>query len=163
MSELKCSECGEILTEEMTECPKCGCPVEKKMEVHEKKIVEKAVKNTTVTSSRKINICAVVAMVIGCLVLFMGSSVMKKTVHNDVHDATSYQVDYAKFGADFYTEIYQASDTMVDELNDINSGIATVSETMNAQINAIYYASGMIIMALGLAIISVSIININKQ
>ena len=38
MNELKCTECGETLTEDMTECPRCGCPVEKK-------IVEKAEKS----------------------------------------------------------------------------------------------------------------------
>lgn len=163
MSELKCTECGEILTEEMTECPKCGCPVEKRTDISEKLVIGKAGNDIVAVKKRKINICAAIALIIGCLVLFMGSSLIKKAAYSDAHEASSYQVDSAVFGADFYTEIYQASDTIVDELSDINSGIATVSESVNAQINAIYYTAGMIIIALGLVIISVSIININKE
>ncbi len=156
MNELKCTECGETLTEDMTECPRCGCPVEKK-------IVEKAEKNISIPIKGKINVGAVIALVLGCIVLFMGSSLVKKTSNKDTYEASLYQVDSAKFGADFYTEIYQASDTIVDELNDINNGIATISESTNAQIDAIYYASGMIVIALGLAIVSISAINIYKK
>ena len=45
--------------------------------------------------------------------------------------ASKNDVSYAEFGADFYTYIYGATDTIVDELNAINGGMESISRSMN--------------------------------
>ena len=88
--------------------------------------------------------------------LIIGVNVKDHKVDVYAFDATYYDVDSAKFGADFYTEIYDASDTIVDELNDINKGLDVVSNSQKTMIEAIYYAAGMIIIVIGLYTIAKS-------
>ncbi len=166
MEEIRCTECGELLSKEMKECPKCGCPVsypqkECAAEIEKKEQTSYVVKPEGQNS--KINIMPIFSLIIGVIVVILGFTVLSHKTNLEIYDASVYNVDKAVFGADFYTEIYSASDTIVDELNDINSGISSLSGSIVAVIDAIYYGAGMIIIALGLGIISISFINIGKS
>lgn len=158
MGMIKCEECGEMLEAGVKECPKCGCPVPE--------IKQDIKKNTAeyVEPKVKKSIMPYIALILGIIILGLGIFVVKKEVVDvESHTANSYNVDTAIFGADFYTEIYDASDTIVDELNDINNGVAILSESVIEIINAIYFSAGMIICAIGISVIGVSCIHIGKR
>lgn len=155
MKELKCKECGAELTEGVTECPACGCPFEE--DKPEPKVVAKPKRKN------KISIMSLISFFFGIVIIIMGIVVMNKDVSIDTYTAKDYDVDYAAFGGDFYTEIYGASDTIVDELNDINSGVAVLSESISAIANVIYYPIGMMIIAIGLSVIALSCSQIKKE
>lgn len=110
MNELKCKECGTLLTQDAKECPSCGCPIEKARVVPDK-----------VQTAMKFNVMSVISLFLGVAIIIMGISVMNGKVNIDTYSAGHYDADHAEFGGDFYTEIYGASDIIVDELNDINA------------------------------------------
>lgn len=155
MNEQKCSECGAIIPEGMTECPSCGCPIATVSQTpapvsHGKKALP-------------VNILAIISLLLGFAIIFMGVNVKNKSIVLNTYSAKHYDVDYAKFGADFYTEIYKASDVMVDELDDINSGIAELSKSMSQMAGLVYYPAGMLIIAVGLGVVAVSLPRIKKD
>ena len=100
---------------------------------------------------------------VNLLIIVMGITVMNKGVSIDTYSAKHYDADYAAFGGDFYTEIYGVTDMIVDELNDINSGVEVLSESMATMASVIYYSTGMIIIALGLGVVAVSCNHIKKE
>ena len=112
---------------------------------------------------KQFNKMALVSMAIGLVIIIMGFVVIGKNVSVNTHYAHSYDVDYAAFGADFYTEIYGASDVIVSALDDINGGIGQISQSMAVLANVVQYPIGMLIIALGLGVIAVSCNNLKKN
>lgn len=167
MGDMKCIECGAILPEGAKECPNCGCPVNYSEMNKTSESLEPKRENITVNKERgereKKNVLPIVSLIFGIVIFILGCVVLSRDVDAVSYTANSYNADSAIFGADFYTEIYAASDTMVDELNDINSGVAIVSESITEMIGAIYFGSGMIIIAVGLTVIALSIIQFGKM
>lgn len=159
MEELKCKECGTVLTQDAKECPACGCPIAEVIKAEP--TVPKKEKKEKIVS--KINITAIISLLLGVAIIIMGATVINREVSIDTYRAGHYKAEHAEFGADFYTYIYDASDTMVDELNDINSGVELISESMSTMANAIYYPAGMIIIAIGLGVVAMSVNNIKKE
>lgn len=173
MNELKCKECGAALEQASKECPSCGRPVEEvKTEpaapacgcpIEETAAEPAAPAKTQARSAKKFNIMSVVSLLLGVAIIIMGITVMTKKVNIDTYSAKFYDAEYRAFGADFYTDIYEASDIIVDELNDINGGIEVLSESMAAMANTVYYPVGMMIIALGLGVVAVSCNHIKKE
>ncbi len=171
MDEMKCKECGAMLAQGAKECQICGCPVDdvKPVEVKGEPAVqpEKAVETTAPLTNKKksikINFMSIIALILGIVIIVMGSKVMKMKVDVDTYTAKRYDVEYAAFGGDFYTEIYKATDVIVDELDDMNGGIETLSESIAAISNTIYYPIGMLLIALGLGVVAFSCIHIIKD
>lgn len=155
MNELKCKECGAALAQGENECHACGCPIEEVKVNRPAHIKTKKAKN--------FNVMSVVSLLLGVVIIIMGIVVINKEVSIDTYSAEYYNADYAAFGGDFYTEIYRASDIIVDELNDINGGVELLSESMAAIANVIYYPVGMIIIALGLGVVAMSCNHIKKE
>lgn len=155
MNELICKECGAALTQGTKECPSCGCPIEEVK--NEQTLVAKE------NGTKKFNVMSIISLLLGVVIIIMGITVMNKEVSLDTYTAKHYDVDYVAFGGDFYTEIYGASDMIVDELNDINGGVEVLSESMVAMANVIYYPVGMMIIALGLGVVAVSCNHITKE
>lgn len=122
-------------------------------------------------------ITAVIMALIGVVVIILGATMMKDAPGHSVSDASfRYSADYynadgASFGADFYTYIYDASDIMVDELNDINNAMETVvsgqsklNQSIAAGVRAaddlidtVNHVGGMIVIAIGLAILAYAV------
>ena len=122
-------------------------------------------------------ITAIITAVIGIVVIILGATLMGETANHAVDDnsfryvAENYNADYASFGADFYTYIYDASDTIVDELNDINKAMETVVKAQNSinaaatanvlatddLIDTVNHVGGMIIIAIGLSILAYAV------
>ena len=153
MSDLKCNECGTIIARGVTECPSCGCPV---TEI-------KAEELGGIAEKKKVNVRSIVSLVLGIVIIIMGVLVMNKEVSVDTYTAKHYDAEYVAFGGDFYTEIYGASDIIVDELSDINGGIGLLSESMAVVANSIYYPIGMMIIALGLGVVAISCNHMKKE
>lgn len=149
MNELKCKECGAKLTQGEKECPSCGCPTES-IDMKRSAVV-------------KINVLPIISLILGVLIIIMGVTVKNKEISFDTYTAIHYAVDHAVFGADFYTEIYEASDIIADELNDINSGVEVLSRSIEAVANVICYSAGMIMIALGISVTAVSCNYIRKD
>ena len=149
MDEMRCGECGTAIEKGMTECPSCGCPIEQRP-VKEKKRL-------------KCYIMPILSIVLGIAIIIMGIQVMGKKTQMNTYTARRYAADSAKFGADFYTYVYDASDMMVDELSDINGGIALLSESMETAANVIYYPVGMLIVAIGLGVVALSCTHIGRE
>lgn len=163
MDDMKCIECGAILPDGAKECPNCGCPVNySEMQKTSGSIEDKRDNITANKEREKKNVLPIVSLILGIVIIILGCMVLSHEVDTERYSANSYNVDSAIFGADFYTEIYAASDTIVDELNDINTGVAIVSESTTEMIGAIYYVGGMIIIAIGLTVIALSIIQFRK-
>ena len=176
MEELKCKECGAVLAPDAKECPSCGCPVEEavktdcpvKEEVKTECQAEEAIETEPAAPKKekqksKFNIAAVISLLLGVAIIVMGITVINKETGMETFSAEYYNVDYAKFGGDFYTCIYDASDTMVDELNDINNGVELLSESMSTLADVIYFSAGMIIIAIGIGVSAVSVNHIKKE
>ena len=179
MEERKCIECGQIIPDNMNECPNCGCPIgdveneNKFIEENElsnieqkeiKKNISENLNDNKCDKTNKIRIIFTsIALIIGLITIIMGYKVMSHDVEAELHNAGMYDVGFNAFGGDFYTEIYKASDTIVDELNSINHGISIVSNSMKSTIKAIYYGSGMVIIAIGLGITAFPLIEFGKQ
>lgn len=79
-----CVECGSELNEEMTECPKCGCPVdsETKLEDSPQKVEVTGVK---VTKKAKIIIASVIALIIVAVGIFYGVKQYQKVEAEKAH------------------------------------------------------------------------------
>lgn len=164
MNDMKCIECGATLPEGAKECPNCGCPVNYSEMQKTSESLEVERDNITMNKEReKKNVLPIVSLVLGIVIVILGCMVLSHKINAESYSANSYNADSAIFGADFYTEIYAASDTIVDELNDINSGVAIVSESITEMIGAIYYVGGMITIAIGLTVIALSIIQFRKS
>ena len=153
--ELKCKECGAILEAGAAVCPNCGCPVERAAEQPVSAAKEKA--------SFKLNVLAIVALILGVVIIIMGMKVMRTSVSLDTFQAKRYDMDTMTFGADFYTEIYRASDTIVDELSDLNSGVETISESVAELANGIYELVGTLIVTFGIGVIAVSLCHLKQK
>lgn len=186
MDEMKCSECGAVLPQDVRFCPVCGCPTEEATnspsEENASAAVEPAILNETNAADEesaanaapivplektektyKVNFAALASLVLGIVIIIMGSSVMNKNADLAVYKANPYDADYAAFGGDFYTEIYAVTDMIVDELNDMNNGIATVSRAVVAEVNTVYYTTGMLMIAIGLGVIAIAGVHVVKR
>jgi len=167
MEEIRCLECGKILTKGMIECPQCGCPVQSEVPAESSSKVDEVSKEISSIEKKapdvRKNIMPYISLLLGVIIFVMGIFVATKKADVETYSARNYDVAYAAFGADFYTEIYGASDTIADELNDINGGIEYLSNAICSVINVIYFSAGIITIALGLATIAVSCIKIKKE
>ena len=191
MDEMKCSEYGAVLPQDVRFCPVCGCPTEEvtnnPSEENASVAVEPAILNETNVANDesaanaantanavpivplekaktyKVNFAALASLVLGIVIIIMGSSVMNKNADLSVYKAKPYDADYAAFGGDFYTEIYAVTDMIVDELNDMNNGIATVSRAVVAEVNTVYYTTGMLMIAIGLGVIAIAGVHVVKR
>lgn len=163
---MKCVECGMEFDDSIKTCPNCGCPVQdvfaaEKTPTETANISIEKKKNSLKTI--RINLMAVVALILGIAIMVMGFSVKDKTFDMDVYNAAKFGVDSAKFGADFYTEIYKASDVAVDAISAVNGGLASISESIVDFSNVIMYSAGMIIIAIGMGVSAVAVIHIKKE
>ena len=159
MDKIRCIECGAELTADVTECPDCGCPVVPTKMEH----MKKKEKNITI-KMKQVNLSAIISLFLGVVTIMMGVKVLNnKELAIDVYSTKQYSVDSAEFGADFYTEIYRASDTIVDELNGINSGIEILSQSTSEIISIICYSAGMLIISIGICVIAISCNHIVKE
>lgn len=176
-----CVECGTELQEGMETCPKCGCIVEQSQTVEIITNEAEPVKTETpqptkmemkvpasqipVKSSKKklLSLGLGIVMVIMGLILATRKADLSYSGENfssGYHNVTDYS-----FGADFYTEIYEANNTIVDELNSIDGNVADgftsisngLSSTARGTVNAIYLCAGMITIALGLGTIALTV------
>lgn len=158
---IKCAECGIELDDSAKTCPNCGCPVHDapEMEKADSKPTNIPVSNAKpAPKSFKINIMAVVSLILGIAILVMGFNVADKKFDIQEYNASRYSVDSARFGADFYTEIYGAVDTAVDGISAVNNGVAALSASIADFTEVVTYSAGMIIVAIGMGIIAVSVL-----
>ena len=87
-------------------------------------------------------ITSILCVVIGLIVLVLGITFNAKLEAHETEGATvrysaaDYDLERALFGADFYTYIYNGSDTIVDVLDDINKSAETIVKGENAIIKA---------------------------
>ena len=163
---IKCIECGTEFDESIKTCPNCGCPVQDNDIAEEKintsaQVVPRSERKTS--PNFKINIMAIISLVIGIVILITGFTVKNKKFDIETYTATKYSADYAEFGADFYTYIYEASDIAVDAISAVNGGIASLSNSIAEYSEIITYSAGMIIVAIGAGVIAVSAMNIIKK
>lgn len=150
----KCNECGTELVPGATECPSCGCPVT---------TVQPEQPTISDAEGRKFNVSAIISLILGVVIIIMGITVMNKDAELSTYHARQYDADSAMFGGDFYTEIYGATDIIVDELSDINGGVESLSDSMAEMVNLIYYPAGMIIIAIGIGVVALSCPRIKKE
>ena len=94
---------------------------------------------------------AIITMIIGLIVMIMGFSIETNDVPTHIH--SSYNVYGAAFGADFYTYVYDGIDTIVDELDDINSGVSKIVRGEQAIADTVATVGKNIVIAIGLLII----------
>lgn len=80
---------------------------------------------------------SIITTVLGVALIIMGLIVAFKGMYTWNYN----DVPYASFGADFYTYTYDALDTIVSELSNLDSGIEALICTL-----------GMIIIAIGVAV-----------
>ncbi len=83
-------------------------------------------------------IIAILCLLIGIAVIILGASFDSEVYTHYVginktyqYSAPYHRLDSAKFGADFYTYIYDGSVKIVDTLDDINDSIETVVDAEN--------------------------------
>lgn len=161
---IKCVECGTELDESVKVCPNCGCPVQTVPVVEKVNDAPVSVPTTKpAPKSFKINMMAVISLILGIAILIMGFKVADKKFEINEYNASKYSVDSAKFGADFYTEIYKASDVAVDAISAVNGGIASLSTSVADFAEVVTYSAGMIIIAIGIGVIAVSALHIKKE
>ena len=162
---IKCVECGVELDDSTKTCPHCGCPVES-FPAEENADEPVNVPAADIMLTRKgfrVNVMAVVSLILGIAIIVMGFKVIDKTFEINEYNARAYSVDGAEFGGDFYTYIYKASDVAVDAISAVNSGIESLSATVTDLAEVVTYSAGMIIIAVGIGVIAVSVLHIKKE
>ncbi len=165
MNELKCPECGTSILSNMTECPNCGYPVSLKEvdESQNESTTLRSIASSKNMQTQKAYTIPYVSLVIGIIILIIGICMVIIHPETNTYVAKTFSVDNAAFGADFYTEIYGATDIIVDELNAINGGIESLSASINAFANLFYSSVGILIIAIGLSTIAFSFLHIKKK
>lgn len=119
---------------------------------------------------RRIALLLVAAIGIGIIVMGTGiceSADGKLRVDSYTFSPGKYNADYASFGGDFYTYIYGASDTIVDELDDVNTGLAAVVNGQTATngalkdlaklLSSLIDGCGVVVIAIGMAVLAYDI------
>lgn len=154
MNNVFCMECGTEFSDELKACPNCGCPVLKEESSANHKIKGNFFKHYGLPF---------LSLILGFTILILGVVLVSKATDIPTIEAQKYDVANYEFGADFYSQIYNASDVIVDELNAINSGIGTLSVSIERIAEIIYFTGGMIVIAIGLAVIANSILNFAKR
>ena len=103
---------------------------------------------------------AIIIAVIGIAIIVMGACYAAEASsyrYGYSHDAGYHDVPDAAFGADFYTYMYDASDTIVTELNQINNAMEDVvsaeSRILSATAESVKM-SGMLMVSIGLAVLA---------
>ena len=162
----KCAQCGTEFDETTKVCPNCNCPVqesttEEKTDDTPINVPEENKKPASKKS--KINILAVITLAVGIVIFIMGVQVKNKHLDIEAYKASQYEVESYSFGADFFTEIYKVVETVADVINDVNGGIASVSESVIEFSDMVTYSAGMIIIAIGLGVIVISVLHIKKE
>lgn len=160
MSEFICKECGAQIDSKMKSCPNCGCPIDIQITAGPEK--EEISRGSVGNNRPKFGVFAYLPLCIGIIIFICGMVVCQQHTEIKTHDAGKYSVSSLEFGADFYTEIYKAADTSVDELNEINQGIELLSISIGDGINEIYKMTGYLIMAIGGGTIAISLFKFNK-
>ncbi|MBR3564282.1 MAG: hypothetical protein IKN92_05765 [Clostridia bacterium] len=127
-------------------------------------------------------ITSIICVLIGVAVLIMGFTFNVDPADHSVLDrsfeynAKGYDLTGAKFGADFYTYIYNGTDTIVDVLNDINMSMQTVVSGENGVYKAlaaniiatdelndtIKKIGKIIIISIGFAILAFGVVSFGK-
>lgn len=125
---------------------------------------------------------SILCLVIGLVILLLGITAKAQPADNGISGGgySYYPEDYylrsASFGADFYTYIYEGSDVIVDELNDINQAMATVVEAENGIYRAaarnisatdeltdtVNRYGSLLLIAIGLAVIAYGLVSTGK-
>lgn len=122
-------------------------------------------------------ITSILVTVIGIAMIIYGAtwnaSIPDNTVKNKIysHSSQGYSVRGAAFGADFYTYTYDALDTIVDELDSIDSGLSALlsaetgiyqataanietvtdlSQMISKSVGLIFIGFGLTVLAIGL-------------
>lgn len=163
---IKCAECGTELDDFAKTCPNCGCPVtdDAAADRMADAPADETVSGPKPTSKMfKINPAAVAALLLGIAILFVGFRLKGKQFDVDVYSAHKFSVDSARFGADFYTEIYNASDVAVDAISAVNGGIASLSGSVADFAEVVAYSAGMIVIAIGMGVIAGSVLHIKRK
>ena len=86
-------------------------------------------------------ITSILCVLLGIAVIVLGLTFDTNVSKHDVDEksfrisSNTYDLDYASFGADFYTYIYRGSDTIVDVLDEMNKSTETIVKAENG----IYY------------------------
>lgn len=189
---IKCVKCGTEFDEATKVCPNCNCPVQEStteektddtpIDVPEEKTDDAPINNVPeektndtpinnvpdenkkpASKKSKINILAVITLAVGIVIFIMGVQVKNKHLDIEAYKASQYEVESYSFGADFFTEIYKVVETVADVINDVNGGIASVSESVIEFSDMVTYSAGMIIIAIGLGVIVISVLHIKKE
>ena len=155
MNQTICPECGATLGENETVCPSCGCPVKATNIGHT--VVPKKLQ------TEKLNGMSILSALLGLCIIVMGIIAFNLKPNFDTYSAAYYSIASFTFGADFYTEIYGAADTMVDELNDISNSLEILSKSMETMANLICRISGMLMIALGIGVTANALQSIKKE
>lgn len=128
----------------------------------EESIIKKPfISRKEIEPANRISIRHCMSLTIGFIIIGIIAATKKPDMK--IYSAETFDVESATFGADFYTEIYQANDTIVNELNQINDGVETLSASMKSMAEVIYFAAGMIIIAIGLGMNAISCNSIKKR
>lgn len=170
MEELKCPRCGAVLAAGADVCAQCGyslpsgeAPAMQGEAVSRPAYEAAAAGAAPASAKRKPNLLPLVSLAIGVVILVLGIFTATRKADVAVYQAKPYSISGFTFGADFYTEIYGASETIVDELSDINGGLSALSASASATINALYFSAGMIVTAVGLGTIAAACIALKKE
>ncbi len=126
--------------------------------------VEKTEENVVETSAdsvkEKKNVkkkLPLVSLAIGIVIIIMGTMIALKGPKSGSHNTEDAYIGSYSFGADYYTESYNAAYQTVQKLNSIDKGIGTTTYNLEKIEGCIYIVSGMMIIAMGLATCAISL------
>ncbi len=107
-------------------------------------------------SSLSKKITSIAVAVIAIIVIILGVT-LRFDASGYYHSAGYYDAESAAFGADFYSYIYEATDIIVDELYEINQGVAEMVSAQSAALQgfeAVVKGCRLIVIAIGLALLA---------
>ena len=168
MEDFFCKECGAAIPHGVAACPNCGFPI---------KIDEQAASDIPTDTpphakanqpaqshlimKRKsgwtLNFPAVISLILGLVIIFIGANLSKTAPNTSAFHFGNYNVEYAAFGGDFYTEIHGAVRTVSQELSSIGNGLSELSDSVNCTVECINHACGLVVVAIGLATVAISL------
>ena len=102
-------------------------------------------------------VSGIIGILIGVVILLIGIITMS-SAPEAVDYSNSYQyVRSAEFGADFYTYMYDASYSMVQQLNSMDRGLARIVDAEAKTQESVYSVGGLMMICIGLAVLAMGI------
>ena len=105
----------------------------------------------------------IIGILIGIVIIIIGIITMNSTPEAVKYSSGYQYVKSAEFGADFYTYMYDASYSMVQQLNSMDRGLVRIVDAEAKTQESVYSVGGLMMICVGLAVLAIGFTAIGED